>query len=477
MKPEKRKIKNDGQIFTPAYLVNDMLDFCGYNGYVILNKHIMENSCGDGAFLCEIVRRYCRPFNRESLKEELETYVHGIEKDPLEYNKCIKNLDAVAAEYGLFGVKWDIICGDTLELSKKYYGKMDYVIGNPPYVRVHNLGEKYDLSKQFSFAADGMIDEYLVFFEIGLKMLSDYGKLCLITPSSFLRSNAGQNFRNYISNSRTLKAICDLEHFQPFNAATYTIISLFDKSERRKEIAYYKYNAPNNIEFRDKLSYSNAFINGKLYLASHDVLENIRDMEIYGKGAISVKNGFATLADDIFIGNFNTNRNIIPIIKSSTGKRASCIFPYKENGDPLPEFAVRDNKYIWEHLSANRGRLESRSIANKKEWYLFGRTQALRDVGKNKIAINQLVKDKNSLKINFAPAGCGVYGGLYILSPFDIKTIEKILRSDDFIEYVKSLRNYKSGGYYAYTSQDLERYLNYYLDKRNENEFRFIANG
>ncbi|MDR0741395.1 MAG: SAM-dependent methyltransferase [Rickettsiales bacterium] len=471
------KIKNEGKIFTPAYLVSDMLDFAGYRGYSIMNKHIMENSCGDGAFLAEIVRRYCEVFPYESLKSKLETFIHGIEKDYTEYKKCIARLDFVAAEFGIQNVEWDIVCGDALELYKNYLDKMDFVIGNPPYIRVHNLTTDI---RNFAFATDGMTDEYLVFYEIGLKMLSPAGKMCLITPSSFLRSKAGQNFRNYIFQNKNLCGIIDLEHFQPFNATTYTAVTLFDNtdSESRRRFSYYRYIGQNQIEFVDNLDYAQAFINKKLYLASKQVLQALQDIEIesqYEK-SVSVKNGFATLADDIFIGDFDFAQNTIGIIKSSTGKWGKCIFPYRKDGSPLPEFAVRNNAPLWKYLSENRKRLENRSIADKKDWYLFGRTQALRDVSRDKIAINQLIKDTNSLKINFVPAGSGVYGGLYIISEFCIEEIESVLKTTEFVDYIKSLKNYKSGGYYTFSSADLEKFLNYKLTERKQNALKLVAN-
>ncbi|MDR2685275.1 MAG: SAM-dependent methyltransferase [Rickettsiales bacterium] len=473
----KAKIKSEGQVFTPAYLVKDMLDFIGYNGFPIINKHIMENSCGDGAFLCEIVRRYCKVYSRDSLKSELETYIHGIEKDPTEYRKCLENLDCVATEFGLSNVQWNIVCGDALELGKSYFGKMDFVVGNPPYVRVHNMDVG---AKNFAFSSEGMTDLYLVFFEIGLNMLSPTGKMCLITPSSCLNSSAGASFRNYIFNRRNLRGIIDLEHFQPFPATTYTMISLFDNAvtDDRKDFSYYRYNGAGKINFVDNLTFNDAFINGKIYLAPRSMLQKLRDMETHylNDKSIAVKNGFATLADDIFIGDFADNKNIIKIIKSSTGKWTKCIFPYKTDGSPLPEFAVRDNKYIWEHMSANREKLEKRAITNKNEWYLFGRSQALRDVSKNKIAVNQLIKDKNSLKVNFVPAGCGVYGGLYIISDKHIKEIQSALMSDEFLNYVYALKNYKSGGYYTFSSIDLAKFLNHYMNERITNGFELVAN-
>lgn len=63
------------------------------------------------------------------------------------------------------------------------------------------------------------------------------------------------------------------------------------------------------------------------------------------------------------------------------------------------------------------------------------------------------------------PSGQGVYSGLYILSDVPFEVIESIIRSDDFIDYLKILKHYKSGGYYTYSSKDLEQYINYKLSQ------------
>ena len=335
-------------------------------------------------------------------------------------------------------------------------------------------------AKNFAFSSEGMTDLYLVFFEIGFNTMSPTGKMCLITPSSCLNSNAGANFRNYLFSHRNLSGIMDLEHYQPFPATTYTMISLFDNNdaESRKHFSYYQYGGSGEMNFIDNLNYNNAFINGSIYLTTKDMLKKLRDMEIHYKKdkSIAVKNGFATLADNIFIGDFEDGKNIIDVIKSSTGKWQKCLFPYKPDGTALPEFVIRDNKYIWNYLTANREKLEKRAIINKDEWYLFGRSQALRDVNKDKIAVNQLIKDKKSLKVNFVPAGSGVYGGLYIISDKNISDIQSALMSDEFFDYIRVLKNYKSGGYYTYSSSDLAKFLNYYMNERDTNELELVAN-
>ena len=53
------KVKNSGKIYTPTPIVRLMLDYSGYvPGEYIKKKHVIDNSCGDGQILCEVVERY-----------------------------------------------------------------------------------------------------------------------------------------------------------------------------------------------------------------------------------------------------------------------------------------------------------------------------------------------------------------------------------------------------------------------------------
>lgn len=182
---------------------------------------------------------------------------------------------------------------------------------------------------------------------------------------------------------------------------------------------------------------------------------------------MSVKNGFATLADKVFIGDFDFAEGTIDILKASTGKWSRCVYPYDNQGKPLPlhEFIKYDAAY--RHLLSHADKLtKGRDIEGDQFWYLFGRTQALKDVSKMKYAINTIIKDKDSIKLEKVPEGKGLYSGLYILTEIEFDEIKQLVYSDDFIDYIKSLKNYKSGGYYTFASKDLEQYLNYKLSEK-----------
>ena len=242
--------KLNGRFYTPEFIINNILDLSGYNGQTILKKHAIDNSCGDGAFLVVMVNRYCNEFLKINndlhvLSEELSTYIHGIEIDENESKKCIENLNNTVIKHGLNIVNWDINCADTLTVDK-YNGKMDFVLGNPPYVRVHNLGNSVDHIKKFSFAQNGMTDLYIVFYEIGLRMLNENGILGYISPSSFFNSIAGEHMRLHLVNNNLLDKIVDLKHFQAFTATTYTTITILKNNRQQKTTDYYQFEKKNN---------------------------------------------------------------------------------------------------------------------------------------------------------------------------------------------------------------------------------------
>lgn len=463
--------KENGRIYTPEFIVQNILDLSGYFGQDILKKNVIDNSCGDGAFLCEVVRRYCKEMRKvcdsvSGLKSELETFVHGIELNSVERDRCIENLNQVAQEFGIEKVKWDILCADALTVHK-YDGKMDFVVGNPPYVRVHNLGTSFSDVKSLSFARNGMTDLYIAFYEIGIKMLSEQGVLGYITPNSFFNSVAGAYMRRVFVRDNLLNKIVDLGHFQAFNATTYNAIVILKRRKSGSKVDYYRFDEKNKIPYYvDSLLPSDYYISDNFYFAQKKELYILS--EIYcnvGKCNIIAKNGYATLCDDVFIHDFSfESKFIIPVIKASRGQKKKIFFPYDENGCLIPESEIVSDKKMYSYLCENKDRLEKRSNENdcKKYWYAFGRSQAINDTFQNKLSINALIRTASDFKFVEAPSGTGVYGGLYLLcDSVPVKEIKAALMSKEFISYISFLGKYKSGGYYTFSSKDIKVFLDY----------------
>lgn len=474
MKTQNKTIsaeKEAGRVYTPKYIVDNILNLSGYYGRNILDKHVIDNSCGDGAFLRQIVGRYCAEFtsvfnDTNMLKENLEKYIHGIEIESSEHQKCIENLSKIAESFGVYNVNWDILCDDALKVEK-YNKKMDFVLGNPPYVRVHNLGENFDAVKNFSFAQNGMSDLFIVFFEIGIKMLNRNGILGYITPSSYFNSLAASYMREYFIQNNLLKTVVDLQHFQPFSATTYTAITILQNDRDEHDVEYYRFDSNNLIPYYvDTLNSEDYYISKNYYFATKEELKTLN--KIYyncGQCDILVKNGYATLCDPVFIHDFTfDSQYIIPVIKASKGIKQKIFFPYNKDSTLIPENILSNDLCMYNYLLNNKEKLLKRS--NEKDsneyWYAFGRSQAISDTFRDKLAINSLLRTEEDFKFTSAPSGTGVYGGLYIISDsISLEEISKSLKTQEFISYISLLAKYKSGGYYTYSSKDVKRYLDY----------------
>lgn len=467
----KNEEKIHGRFYTPEYIVSNILDLSNYNGSNILKKHVIDNSCGQGAFLIEIVKRYCEAAKENNvsdneLKKDLETFIHGIELDKIEKNKCVAFLDNLCKTFNIFNVKWDIIQGNTLNINK-YNGKMDFVLGNPPYVRVHNLNNDFEAVKNYSFASQGMTDLFIVFYQIGLNMLNKNGILGYITPSSLFNSIASSKLRKELVLNNYIDAVVDLQHFQAFEVTTYTTILILNNNKKNTNVKFYNYDEnKRSPKFIEKLEYNDFYINDNFYFADKKKLSLLKNIFTNNQHSnVNVKNGYATLCDGVFVNNFNFNsKHIIKAIKCSTGDIKNMFYPYDKNGKIIDEQELKKDKKVYNYLLENKDKLLNRSTEKNATWYAFGRSQGINDTYKNKISINTLVRNASDVKINIIPSGVGMYSGLYIISDKDdLDEVKNVLQSDEFVQYVSLLGKYKSGGYYTFSSKDIKAYLDYKL--------------
>lgn len=472
-------------MYTPPALVSLTLDVAGYSGHHVLDKHIIDNSCGDGAFLSEIVIRYCEIYfksdggSTQDLSRRLGTFIHGLDVDGEAISVCAERLDAVAASFGVHGVRWDLTTGSIFN-SEKFNDEIDFVVGNPPYVRIHNIGDSLDLVRSLRFSGSGMTDLYLAFMELGLRMLRPSGRICLITPSAWLQNKSGAALRDHLREHRHLCRIVDFGHESVFDASTYTMISLIDKSKPQTGVTYSKakvFRSPSGemaFDLGDCEFYPyEEFCIGGSFVFSRILNHPLFRIIFESKGSdkipsiATVKMGFQTSAHNVFIGKHSFSDGCIPVIKASRGLNFSCIFPYSNGFIQSEEQFTATAPAAMAHLRTHAHMLSRRSMPLGTPWYAFGRSQGISDVFKNKVSINSMIRDGKDIRIVKAPAGTGVYNGFYIISDLSFMDISSVIVSSEFVQYVHLLSMYKSGGYYQFGPGDLSLFLNVFLSSRS----------
>jgi adenine-specific DNA-methyltransferase len=137
--------------------------------------------------------------------------------------------------------------------------EFDMVIGNPPYISAlaakkifpAELRERY---KALYESASGAYDMYLLFMELGIKLLSANGHLVFITPTKFLSAKYAESFRRIASNS--LVEISDFNNVKVFDSASVsTLVSIFGNSafERKHTIVSKVYELGNTQPVEEKI--------------------------------------------------------------------------------------------------------------------------------------------------------------------------------------------------------------------------------
>jgi type I restriction-modification system DNA methylase subunit len=115
-------------------------------------------------------------------------------------------------------------------------GGFDAVIGNPPYVRIHELDltSKEYYSKNFK-SAQGQFDLYQLFYEKSINLIKDKSLIGFITSNKFCATNYGKNLRVLLFENNRIEKIVDCSNTRVFgDASTYPYIFIFGAKNNSK---------------------------------------------------------------------------------------------------------------------------------------------------------------------------------------------------------------------------------------------------
>ncbi len=453
------------QVFTPKKIVEQLLDWCYYKEN-LYGKKVMENSCGEGHILKEVVKRYIddsirKDISKNEIKNGLENDIYGIECDKEKYNMCIETINKVTKEYEINDVNWkNIIYGDTLKIETKE--SFDYIVGNPPYIKYKTL-EKKDreyIRKNFETCQKGKFDYCYAFIEKSIKTLKKGGRMAYLIPSSIFKNVFAAQLRDYIKPH--IEEIYD-----------YTTEKLFDKytndehSDRltSSAIMILTKDSNNNIlKYEDVTEKKQVIINKneleKKWIFSDNKI-GVENKTKFSKYFLA-SNSIATLCNKAYIiNNYTEDEDYIytdnneriekGIIKDTISPKnfdkeikQKIIFPYfYEKGE-----LVRYTKEEFEKKFPNASHylknnyneeLQNRRADKGAQWFEYGRSQALKNNNQDKLLLSTVIT--NEVKTKILPPNNIPYSGIYIISTGErgLQEAQEILKSKDFLEYVNKI--------------------------------------
>lgn len=491
--PKAEKTKN-GAVYTPKYIRNYIIErVVAIQRKPLQDCLAIDIACGCGAFLfslADYLHSHCELSYREAVQR-----LYGVDVSELSVKRCkiLLSLAALQNNETLTDEDFHISQGNSLEFDFVVMpgvaenGGFDIVVGNPPYVRAKNIDDESKvLLSRWQVARCGNADLYLPFFEIACSILREDGVLGYITLNSFFKSVNARLLRSYFRKSNTALEIVDFGAQLIFGKTlAYTCIVLIDK--QKEAVINYAKGQINVNKFSEKptffspIPYSELDDHKGWNLNNAEIMQNIRKIESVGRPLgelFQIKNGIATLANDIYI--FHPMREDETYFYLQVGdmefpiERGICrdiikpnilhteeeipniiekvIFPYDENNKIIVE-AVFMSKYpeAYKYLSLNRMKLSQRDKGEKtyEAWYAFGRSQATRDRGR-KLLFPYMTDHPRFVYTD--NENMLIYCGYAIFSENeeDLLVLKRILESSIFDYYMRHTAKPYATGYYSY---------------------------
>jgi adenine-specific DNA-methyltransferase len=221
-------------VFTRRWVVEVLLDLTGYTVDCDLGQlHLLEPSCGSGAFLGLVVERLITSAQHHgrdlaSLGDAIRAYDLQAEHIDTCRALCRDLLaaagvtDSAAAELADCWVRQAdfLLTGQLgeveghLEIEER---PADVVIGNPPYIRYDDLADEIvGLYRGAWPTMQGRGDIYIGFFERSLRMLKPDGKVGFICADRWMRNAYGAALRKLVASRYAVEHVWTMHDVDAF---------------------------------------------------------------------------------------------------------------------------------------------------------------------------------------------------------------------------------------------------------------------
>ncbi len=237
----------NGEVFTRRWVVDLILDLVGYTPDKDLAKlRICEPACGAGAFLGPMVERLsasCRAFGRSLLDAQDAIAAFDLLGQNVEHARGLLIGQLVSEGWNATEVSkvvdgW-VIQGDYLLAGGSRPTPADFVVGNPPYIRLEDVpDERMAAYRSACPTMGGRADIYVGFYELGLRSLKPGGKLGFICADRWMRNQYGRGLRQMVSRRFSMDLVLTMHDVDAFHdqVSAYPAITIISNRPQGKAI-------------------------------------------------------------------------------------------------------------------------------------------------------------------------------------------------------------------------------------------------
>jgi type I restriction-modification system DNA methylase subunit len=236
--PEKR-----GAVYTKPWITELKLDMASYEVRDDLAARLaVEPAAGEGAFLVPLAIRLIRSARskgREPLECQDSLLAYELDQGSADIARA--TILRVLIEEGVPGVQaialadgWARV-GDYLAEAAAL-SRSDFVIGNPPYVRLEDVPA--DLAGYYRSAyatMKGRADLYVAFFEAALRQLIEGGVCAFICADRWMLNHYSGELRRHVTSKFAVEAVIKMHEADAFasEVSAYPAVTVIRRARQR----------------------------------------------------------------------------------------------------------------------------------------------------------------------------------------------------------------------------------------------------
>jgi hypothetical protein len=235
-----------GVVFTKPWVVELLLDLAGYvDKENLVDSVAVEPAAGEGAFLGPMALRLIRSCRRQGrpvsdCSSSLIAYElndASVDVARLAVTMALHSSDIPREVAEQLARHW-VRGGDYL-LEAPQLPPADFVIGNPPYIRLEDIPpENASLYRDAYPTMRGRADLYVAFFEAGLRQLRSDGVCSFICADRWMLNQYGGELRRLVTRSFSVETVVEMHNANAFydDVSAYPAITVIRRASQGQAV-------------------------------------------------------------------------------------------------------------------------------------------------------------------------------------------------------------------------------------------------
>ncbi|WP_079127351.1 Eco57I restriction-modification methylase domain-containing protein [Streptomyces sp. TP-A0874] len=236
-----------GEVFTRAWVVELILDLLGYTtDKDLCDLRLVEPACGGGAFLTVVASRIsasCHMHPR-SITDAIDAVRafdlldRNVEQSRTLIAETLQEEGWEPKDARKVATAW-VRQGDYLLQSDAEH-RADYVVGNPPYIRLEDVpDDRMAAYRRACSTMGGRADIYIGFYEVALRSLNPDGQLGFICADRWMRNQYGRRLRQLVTKHFSMDLALVMHDVDAFDdqVSAYPAITLISNKPQGSAVA------------------------------------------------------------------------------------------------------------------------------------------------------------------------------------------------------------------------------------------------